>query len=192
MISTSDYKTIKDQVKAAGYSGEIEWARKVCAPENAYLFASEAIFVICNSGMKAQVARTIYANVMTALVGGRPVFQVFKHAHKAKSIETIWANRAKLYAAYMALETDTQRIEAIDDLPHIGGITKYHLAKNFGLNVAKPDRHLQRLADREGVSPQALCERLARESGDRVTVVDLVLWRACNLGLLKSREASGE
>ena len=43
------------------------------------------------------------------------------------------------------------------------------------------------LADREGVTPQDLCERLARDTGYRVATVDLILWRACATGLINSR-----
>jgi hypothetical protein len=79
------------------------------------------------------------------------------------------------------------KLQFCADLPWIGGITKYHLAKNLGADVAKPDVHLQRLADREGCSVDALCSRLAEETGLRVASVDTVLWRACANGVLNSR-----
>jgi hypothetical protein len=74
-----------------------------------------------------------------------------------------------------------------ETLPWIGGITKYHLAKSYGLDFAKPDVHLQRLADLEGVTAQELCARLAPELGWKVRTVDLVIWRACATGILDSR-----
>lgn len=52
---------------------------------------------------------------------------------------------------------------------------------------AKPDVHLQRLADLEGVCAQALCERLAKETGYRVATVETLIWRACANGILISR-----
>jgi len=33
---------------------------------------------------------------------------------------------------------------------------------------------------------QSMCERLASGSGRRVGTVDVVLWRACNLGVIDS------
>ena len=78
-------------------------------------------------------------------------------------------------------------LEWLQGLPWIGGITKYHLAKNLGIDCAKPDVHLQRLADREGVTAHVLCERLAKATGYRIATVDLVLWRACATGLIDSR-----
>ena len=79
------------------------------------------------------------------------------------------------------------RIAAVDrcaSLPWIGDITKYHLAKNLGANVAKPDRWLVRLADAEKTTVDQLCRRLAIATGDRVATVDVVLWRACAVGVL--------
>jgi hypothetical protein len=147
----------------------------------------EAIFVICNSGMRYTVARSIFERCRGAIADGQPVIEVFGHAGKAAAIEAIWRDREQLLAAYLAAADKLAFLEA---LPWIGGITKYHLAKNFGADVAKPDVHLQRLADREGCTVQALCERLASEQGLRVAAVDTVLWRACANGVLNSRTGS--
>lgn len=59
-----------------------------------------------------------------------------------------------------------------------------HLAKNLGCDVVKPDRWLERLAAAEGTTPHLLCNRLAYASGDRIATVDVVLWRACAIGIL--------
>ena len=68
--------------------------------------------------------------------------------------------------------------DALTGLPYIGPVTALHLAKNLGFQVAKPDRHLVRLKDQLGfVDVHEMCSRLAEESGDPVSVVDLVLWR---------------
>ena len=62
--------------------------------------------------------------------------------------------------------------------PYIGPATCYHLAKNLGLNVAKPDRHLLRVSEVLGFeSPQLLCSRISDLTGEKVAVVDLVIWR---------------
>ena len=47
--------------------------------------------------------------------------------------------------------------------------------------------HLQRLAALEDSTPQVLCERLAQESGFKVATVDVLLWRACAVGIIDSR-----
>ncbi|GMN03051.1 hypothetical protein MTsPCn3_17820 [Erythrobacter sp. MTPC3] len=71
-------------------------------------------------------------------------------------------------------------------MPWIGPITVYHLAKNLGADVAKPDVHLERLARGDKTTSQTLCRRLSRWTGYRVATIDTVLWRACANGFLHS------
>jgi hypothetical protein len=66
----------------------------------------------------------------------------------------------------------------LQELPYLGPATSLHLAKNLGLDVAKPDRHLVRMARALCcVNPETLCDRISAQIGDRVAVVDLVMWR---------------
>jgi hypothetical protein len=184
MITLADYQRIRARLLADGYGEEIEWQAKAQAPEDADHFAQEAIYVICNSGMRQQTARKIYERVMMAVIIGRPASSAFGHKAKCRAIELIWANREWWFRRYIAAPTEAVALGILSEFPHIGPISKYHLAKNFGLQVCKPDRHLVRLASAENCTPEDLCRRLAQESGNRVPVVDLILWRACNLGIL--------
>jgi hypothetical protein len=134
--------------------------------------------------MKNTVARQIYERVMPVVQEGRSSFEAFKHPGKAGAIDAIWREREDLHRQYLDAE---DKVEFCGRLPWIGGITKYHLAKNFGAQLAKPDVHLQRLADLHGETAQGLCERLAQASGYKVATVDLILWRACAIGLIASR-----
>ncbi len=163
---------------------DIAWAESIKEPVDADDFALEAIFVICNSGMKNTVARGIYERVVKQIYAGAPVREVFKHFGKVAAIEAIWFDRKPLFAAFLSA---TDKLAFCESLPFIGGITKYHLAKNFGVQVSKPDVHLQRLADQEGVTAQQLCERLASETGYRVATIDTILWRACANGVINSK-----
>lgn len=181
-----DAKVFRAALAALGEQGQddVTWAESIKEPTDADDFALEAIFVICNSGMQNKVARGIYTRVVKQIHAGGPVREVFKHDGKVKAIETIWFDRKDLFAKYLSA---TDKLAFCRSLPWIGGITSYHLAKNFGADVAKPDVHLQRLADIEGITAQALCERLAAETGYRVATVDTVLWRACANGVINSR-----
>lgn len=183
MISAAEFISTLEALGDMGQT-DVAWAESIKEPVDADDFALEAIFVICNSGMKNTVARGIYERVVKQIYAGAPVREVFKHDGKVKAIEAIWFGRKPLYAKFIAA---TDKIAFCELLPFIGGITKYHLAKNFGAQVAKPDVHLQRLADREGVTAQALCERLALATGYRVSTIDTVLWRACANGIINSR-----
>lgn len=184
MITAADFQAVIVQLRADGFADEdIAWSETAGSPTSAEDFALEAIFVICNSGMKNTVARRIYERIVPMIKMGGSARNCFGHDGKSSAIDVIWIRREQLFAEYMA---SPDKVEFCATLPWIGQITKYHLAKNFGAQVAKPDVHLQRLADREGCTAQQLCERLAAESGYRVPTVDLLLWRACATGVINS------
>lgn len=171
-------------ITAAGFADDIEWAETLCPPAVAEDFAEEIIFVICNSGMKHTVARGIYERVMGALAKHERAGTVFGHKGKSEAIDTVWRDRDHLLAEYLAAP---DKLAWLVTLPWIGDITKYHLAKNFGLQYAKPDVHLQRLADTFSTTPQTLCEGLAAGCGLKVATVDTLLWRAAAIGILDTR-----
>ena len=69
-------------------------------------------------------------------------------------------------------------IASLRRLPFIGPITAWHLAKNLGFEVAKPDRHLARLSRfLEFTDANELCDAIAQSVCQGINVVDLVLWR---------------
>src|SRR5258708_28784551 len=140
--------------------------------------------------MENSGARSIYDRLLPVLHRDGRAFEAFRHPGKSAAIDKIWAERETLYFVYMACETDEDRLGWLAALPWIGAITKYHLAKNFGVDCAKPDVHLQRLADHAGETVQGLCDRLAEASRYKARTVDVLLLRACPIGLIDSR--SGE
>jgi hypothetical protein len=183
-IDFATFALLERGVCEAGYGSDIDWSERASEPATADDFAREAIFVICNSGMRFTVAQGIFDRVMAALIAGKSASDAFGHKGKSGAIDYIWKERERLLGEYLIAP---DKLAFCESLPWIGGITKYHLAKNFGADVAKHDVHLQRLADREGTTPQALCERLAKKCGYRTSTVDLILWRACAIGLIDSR-----
>lgn len=183
MITKTDFLELLVLLDDQGRE-DIQWAENLAPPEDAIHFAMETIYVIVNSGMKHKVAQGIFDRCKFALIEGQPVINYFKHKGKVAAIERVWAERQVFFDGYMAA---TDKVEFCKTIPWVGGITCYHLAKNFGAQVAKPDVHLQRLADLEGVTAQALCERLAKETGYKISTVDTILWRACAYGFMDSR-----
>lgn len=165
---------------------EAQWASRIGPPLDAEFFAMETAYVIVNSGMKAQAAWKIWERVRDRLAQDPPVSGsgAFGHPGKVKAIDTVWSDRESLFRAYLALEGDSARLAYLGDLPWVGGITRYHLAKNFGVQVAKPDRWLVRVADLHGLSVEAFCAALAEATGYQVPLVDTLIWRCCNLGAI--------
>ncbi|MBR8426242.1 hypothetical protein [Burkholderia cenocepacia] len=180
-MELTEYLNVRDEITRRGYGHDIEWSESVGAPVSAELFAQEHAFVVCNSGMRAQIASTIYRKVMGALLDGAHPSTVFGHKGKSEAMWSVWRDRAEWFARYHLAD---DKVAFLGSLPWIGEITKWHLAKNFGVDVVKPDRHLVRVAARYGTDPNTLCVRLAQASGDRIATVDTVIWRACNLGVI--------
>lgn len=184
-LDLGTYLSLCARLRDAGHGGDYDWAESVTPPQTPEAFACEYVWVVLNSGMKNTVARGIMDRLWPRLVAGESAQVAFGHKGKTAAIDHVWANRSKLFAELQSAEDLVTWCAA---LPWIGQITKWHLAKNLGADVAKPDRWLVRLAEAEGTSVDALCQRLAKLSGDRVATVDVVLWRACAVGLLQVKD----
>ncbi len=145
---------------------------------------AEYAFVVVNSGMKATVARGIYDRLWPAVLAGDSASTEFGHKGKCAAIDRGWREREAWYAEAAAL-TGEPLVEWCGARPWVGPITKWHLAKNLGADAAKPDRWLVRLAESHEETVDGLCGRLAQDLGWRIGTVDVVLWRACAVGLCR-------
>ncbi len=176
----------------------LEWSnREVGPPDSPEKMAGEIIWIILCAGRSAQAARTIEAKVWAAIHAGNPVVEAFGYRKKAEAIELAWRQRVAWFPDLMqVLETGDpgQLVRWCRSIPFVGEDTQYQLAKNFGADLCKPDRWLARLAgipDRPRLpvsirfeACMALCRYLSQATGDRVAVVDSLLWLACNKGVL--------
>lgn len=185
------YREVRARLAGMGHVGDWEWSQNLKPPATADALACEYTWVVLNSGMKNTVAQKIMDRVWPRLLADLPLYPTaFGHRAKALAIDLTWDRRAQLFAEFCAFgltggdHTAAAVIAWCEALPWIGPITKYHLAKNLGVDCAKPDRWLIRLANVDGESVDDMCARLARETGDRIATVDVVLWRACAVGLL--------
>ncbi|MEO6114556.1 MAG: hypothetical protein ABIP07_08940 [Sphingomicrobium sp.] len=184
MITLRRFQRLLRAVEQAGYDDDTVWSEQLGPPTDAKQFAEAAVYVIVNSGMKYEVAQGIYMRCLRALHAGNPVRKAFGHPGKAKAIDQIWAHREELFEAFLF---SNDQLEFCASLPWVGPVTKYHLAKDFGIDVAKPDVHLARLAIRDRTTVARMCARLSRQSGFRIATIDTILWRACATGILNSR-----
>lgn len=158
-----------------GFGWESELVRKMdFSKTTAEDLLREFVWVVVNSGMKNQVAERIFKDFMADLNPAK-----IRHPLKRRAIEDALAKHRDWFEG---LKAAPDKLAFLDSLPHIGPVTKFHLARNLGLDVAKPDRHLVRLAGLLGFPDvQAMCEAISKQVGERVGVVDVVLWRAANL-----------
>ena len=189
MITLKRFQHLETILREAGSGPLIDWAETITRPADAEAFASEAIYVIVNSGFRNSIAAPIVERCMAALRAGRSAATEFGHEGKHQAIDAIWIERELLFSEYQQSE---DQIAFLRSLPWIGPVTAWHLAKNLGGDHAKPDVHMERLARRDHTTTKKLCARLARQTGYRVATIDTVLWRACADGLLDSAKYEAE
>lgn len=176
-MKAETYLRLKGRVITAGFIDDVIWAQTVGPPESSWQFFLEYMWVVVNSGMKNTVAERIAARIRKALKRGELVTSVFGHPGKAPAIQKIHDERNMWFLRYTSTAA-ADVLDFLESMPWIGPITKYHLAKNFGEDCCKPDRHLVRIAAGYELTPVEMCQALADVTGDRIGTVDYVIWRA--------------
>jgi hypothetical protein len=177
----------------AHFGDEILWQRQAdIARITESDFLRETAWVIFCTGFRERTLRTYFsylslcfcdwesanAIVQCAEVCRTSALAAFNNPRKVDAIIEIARRIDQEGFTNFRLEILQKPIDVLRRLPYIGPITAFHLAKNLGFPVAKPDRHLQRLATALSYTDaHLLCQDIAEVSGDPPQVVDLVLWR---------------
>ncbi len=191
------YENTKAFVVASGYGHEISGQMAGCPLDFSESdLLREAAWVILCSGFRESVVRKRFDYISLCFCDWISAAEIVRN--ESNCVATAYGafkNARKLGAiidlAKRLVEEGVDRINkkagrspvmCFSELPYIGPVTAYHLAKNLGFDVAKNDRHLRRLSAALGVSgAQDLCEAIALRTGERVAVVDSVLWRFMTL-----------
>jgi len=186
------YKQAKAYVIDHGYIFEISAVKnrkfEDTTPDN---FFRAFVYVVLNSGMKNQIAHKIYCNFIekfgqvedVSLNDIKSSLRVVGHLGKRSAINDAFQSYSHWFIKLKSKKTLDEKLEFLESLPWIGKITKYHLARNLGIDVAKPDRHLVRIAKifHYGNDVQQMCKDVSDKTGDRIGLVDVILWRYANL-----------
>lgn len=187
------YFDAKRRVIDSGYAWEIDLQEEILETSVSEAeFLQELAWVILSSGFRESVLRRIFPRILDAL--GAPenfdtllarrrtyrkrALAVFDHPAK---IDAIFSGAEKSRAIGLpSILAQTKEIgpSYLTFLPFIGPVTAFHLAKNIGFDVVKPDRHLERMSSRFGFdSPVAMCRVIHQYTGERIAIIDTVLWR---------------
>ncbi len=193
----SAYVKAKLRVLASGFGPEIIWQKNLrietlTEPD----FLRECAWVILSSGMRESVVRGRFPRISEAFLGWVSAHQIvsqrdhcvrlallcFRHKPKMEAIAQCAGIIHEKGFAAVRHEIDRDPIAALRQFPYLGPATSFHMAKNIGLSVVKPDRHMCRLATLSGYEcASELCCTIAEYVGDPVSVVDIVLWRFATL-----------
>ena len=187
----------KRHVIEAGYAYEIDWQDTVAFDSVTERdFLREAAWVVLSCGMRESVVRSKFPAISLAFLDWESAEQIVAHRRACYKAALRYFNHQKkieaiveiaehvLESKFPVVRNSVQRegVDYLMQLPFMGPATSRHLAKNIGLSMAKPDRHLMRIATEAGYgSPQLMCGDIAALVGDKVAVVDLVLWRYATL-----------
>ncbi|MDR1008681.1 MAG: hypothetical protein LBL52_00310 [Rickettsiales bacterium] len=212
-LDKETFKAVESYIIESGLgsdkeSFEVIKARLLAPPIfSAEEFAEEAIYVILAGGFRQAVAKRKFAEIMNFIktanrdktVDEQDIFNIFHNPNKARAIAKIWNGRVAYRDGFYASEN---KVFYLGRLPHIGEITRNHLARNLGISNVKYDVWIQRLgialygADGslaagfpllEGV--KEACDKmffeLERETGYDRGYIDVVLWKACQVGIFR-------
>ncbi|WP_447964461.1 hypothetical protein [Nitrospira sp. Ecomares 2.1] len=193
----SAYLTAKEKVIELGFAPEIDWQHNLSFKDlTETLFLGEAAWVILSSGMRETVIRAKFPAVSGAFCGWESARMIVTRKAKCRQKALCaFAHAGKIESIFQVAEEVHQKgfsevkrllavygVEYIHRFPYMGPATSLHLAKNIGLPVVKPDRHLLRVTRVAGYNtPEDMCNAIAGVIGDKISVIDLVIWRYATL-----------
>lgn len=187
------YMFAKNFVIKEGHEDEINWQASLRFDDvDESIFLRELAWVVLSSGMSERVVRSLFNEISNCFFNWASAklivdnedtcfYEAIKYFNSKPKISAIINAAHKINSlGFFQLKKMIYKnpIETLREFQYIGPVTVYHLAKNIGLPVAKPDRHLTRIANMGGYSDvQQFCNEISRLSGDSIPVVDIVLWR---------------
>jgi hypothetical protein len=189
----SSYRFAKEVVMEKGYREEILWQERLDFEHlDETTFLREIAWVILSSGMREKVIRGLFPAISDCFYNWESSRRIVRNQRTClRKALRIFNNRAKISALVSAARMiDQSGFQEMKDnvsrdpsgtltkFDFIGPVTFFHLAKNIGLQVAKPDRHLVRISRNGGYDDvQEFCRQISIATGDSIPVVDIVLWR---------------
>jgi hypothetical protein len=180
-------------VTDSGLRHEIEWQRNLRFPDfDETDLLREAAWVVLCSGFREATVRRLFDYISLCFCDWESAAAIIESSSVCvRAASASFRNPAKLRAIVsIADSVNTQGfsgfkadvlaspIAALQRFPFVGPVTALHLAKNLGLEVVKPDRHLVRASERFGFAdPLQLCRTISTACNEPLSVVDLVIWR---------------
>ncbi|KAJ4459542.1 hypothetical protein PAPYR_4257 [Paratrimastix pyriformis] len=157
------------------HRGDVEWIQsRTTLVELFDDFFEEYVYVVVASGFRAIHAARLCPQLIACRGNVPKMLKVFGNQKKVEAIGAVWRMRSK----WPALRKSFTSVDSLTQLPRIGPIVKFHLARNIGIrSVGKPDLHLVRYASALGYpNCQEMVEALAQHEGLAPGSTDFILW----------------
>ncbi len=191
------YLIIKRFLIEKGFAPEIDWQYSVSLNDlDETTLLRESAWVILSGGFRETIIRRKFPKISLAFLNWKSASSIiqsasickkqalrhFNHTGKIDAILSV-ASRVNQDGFHNVLSKIVEDgVRFLQQFCFIGPVTSYHLAKNIGFPLAKPDRHLSRLSNNLGYNNvQQLCADIANATDEPIAVVDLVLWRYSTL-----------
>ena len=208
MFDAKWFFDLEEQIRALGADSDVQSfdeIRDMLAQPRKFSpdeFATMCAYVILAGGFSQKTAKRIHKNIMDYIYKNGAdfdaLFQMFHNKNKINAICKIWDNRSEYCDNFYALSDDDSRVAYLAKLPHIGKITANHLARNLGIDIVKYDVWIRRLGalyggigciDELTDEIKSACDdmfaHLVAETYLPRGYIDVVLWKACQIGLIK-------
>lgn len=187
------YMTAKERVIEAGYADEIDWQEEVSLADlDEPTFLRESAWVVLSAGFRETIVRRRFGDITKAFLDWSSADLIMTERESCRSNALLAFGNQKKIDAIMGIaervategidmiskEIRSRGTEFIQELPFMGQITARHLAKNLGVVMVKPDRHLARMAITTGYkTADEMCRTIGEIVGDSLSVIDIVMWR---------------
>lgn len=191
------YEVAKAHVIACGYEKECRYYGSLSLTDiTEQRFLSEYAWVVLNSGFRESIVRKKFDYLSLCFFDWTSAELISSSGDQCISLAmSCFGNRSKLQSivngtdifvargglTWLRTVLTREHFRELEALPYIGPVTSRHLAKNLGVSLIKPDRHLARFESSIGRGLEAACMVMALSSGDNVRYVDSVLWRYFSL-----------
>lgn len=201
------YLSIKERLIEAGFADEIDWQEEVSFEQfDEPTFLREAAWVVLSSGFRETVLRRRFGEISRAFLHWSSADTIIAKRETCRSNAlAAFGNQRKINAILKIVERvsdvgihtirdeiGNRGTQYLQELPFIGPITSCHLAKNIGIAMVKPDRHLTRLAMNIGYkSVDQMCQVISNLVGDSLPVIDIVMWRYATITAQEEKKNAG-
>lgn len=191
---------IAEQYVRSNHPEDIEWSEWILNRGidniNISEFYLEYVYAVFVSGFRVSVIQKLWPALHP--IYNRPIAVYHNPEGTFEKAYKIFGNKRKIKAtidgAKMLVEKGwpkfreeiKQDIDALKQLPYIGDVLKYQMARSVGINCIKPDVHLKRMANHFDMDPFEMCNLISTEVGIPVHTVDTIIWSTSRAGKLKA------